>query len=359
MVKAFNNISELKNLSKEELIALSCESLKKQTEAEKKYEALLLQHEALLLRQETLEAQIVFLQNQLFGKKSEKRKKDELPDGQLRLFDFPTEEEPPDDNENALENDDNDEDEKDTVEVKSFTRRKGRKALPDDLPVKEVVLEPSDDDKACLCGADKECIGEVVTERLEYVPQKIFKLVIKRKKYVCKECEGTSEEGISPAVITAPAPKFLIPGGIATSSLVAQVFVSKYVDAIPFYRQEKQFSRFGDLVSRQSMSNWAMKAAFSCKPLYERLKDYIRSGPLINMDETSVQVLKEPDRMPSSKSYMWVMIGGPPDKKVVVYEYAPTRSGSVARELLGDYSDCIQTDDYTLVENARPISSCS
>jgi transposase len=129
--------------------------------------------------------------------------------------------------------------------------------------------------------------------------------------------------------------------------MLSQIFVSKYVDAIPFYRQEKQFSRFGDLVSRQSMSSWAMKAAESCTFLYERLKEHILSGPLINMDETTVQVVNEPGRKSTSKSYMWVMYGGPPGKKSVLFKYAPTRGSITARELLGEFSGCVQTDDYS------------
>jgi transposase len=295
------------------------------------------ENECLRQRQENLEFQLALLKEQLFGSKSEKTKKTEVDPEQQRLFDFPLDE--------SVEDGD---DEEEIIEVSGFTRKKkGRKPLPDNLPVKEIVIDISDEDKACTCGNEKNCIGEIVTERLEFIPQKICKLVIKRKKYACKKCEGIAEEGIKPTVIAAPAPQFLIPGGIATSSLLSQIFVSKYVDAIPFYRQEKQFSRFGDLVSRQSMSSWAMKAAESCTFLYERLKEHILSGPLINMDETTVQVVNEPGRKSTSKSYMWVMYGGPPGKKSVLFKYAPTRGSITARELLGEFSGCVQTDDYS------------
>ena len=46
-------------------------------------------------------------------------------------------------------------------------------------------------------------------------------------------------------------------------------------------------------------------------------------------DETPLQVLKEKDRLATQKSYMWLFIGGPPDKRAFVYQYHPTRSHQV------------------------------
>jgi transposase len=79
---------------------------------------------------------------------------------------------------------------------------------------------------------------------------------------------------------------------------------------LPFYRQEKQFARLGVNLPRATMCNWAMKAAHACEPLLAMLGEQVRSGPLIHIDETTVQVLQEPGRAPSTKSYMWIFRGG-------------------------------------------------
>lgn len=99
-------------------------------------------------------------------------------------------------------------------------------------------------------------------------------------------------------------------------------------------------------IVRATMCNWLEKVSYSCEGLLELLKNEILSGPIINIDETTFQVLHEPGRRVSSKSYMWVYRGGAPDRPTVFYEYAPTRSGDVALEFLGNYQGYIQTDGY-------------
>ena len=95
------------------------------------------------------------------------------------------------------------------------------------------------------------------------------------------------------------------------------------------------------------MCNWAMKAAESCTPLLKLLLEDIRSGPLINIDETTLQVLKEPGRSPTAKSYMWVFRGGAPQVPSLIFLYSPSRAGEIAKVFLGDYQGVVQTDGYS------------
>jgi transposase len=139
----------------------------------------------------------------------------------------------------------------------------------------------------------------------------------------------------------------LIPKSICTPSLLSHILISKFCDSLPFYRQEQQFHRFGIVLSRGSMCIWAVKVAEKCKRLVELLHHAILSGPLINIDETTFQVLCEPDRRVDSKSYMWVFRGGPPGKVAVLYIYDESRSGSVASEFLGDFQGYVQTDGFS------------
>jgi len=280
-----------------------------------------------------LEEQVQLLRSKLYGKKSEKiiLRKDV---DQLSLF-------------NEAETDDVVEPEKpfDAVTVAPHTRKKrGRKPLPKDLPRVDVTYDVADTEKQCDCGCEKTCIGKETAERLDYVPAQIRVIRDIRLKYACRNCEGTESDG--PTVSIAPVPRQIIPKSICTAGLLAHILVSKFADALPFYRQEKMFARLGVDLPRATMANWTIHAAGRIQILIDLLKDEIRSGPLINIDETPVQVLGEPGRSNTAKSYMWVFRGGTPEKSALIYQYHPSRSGNVPIAFLRGYSGYIQSDGY-------------
>jgi len=278
-----------------------------------------------------LKEQIDFLKDKLFGRKSEKLPKD---DQQLTLFE--------ETDESECQSDENDDE---GIVVPSYKRKKrGRKPLPSNLPRIEVIHDLEEQDKLCECGCEKIVCGRDTSEQLDIVPPKMQVIQHIRLKYACKGCEGV--ESTSPTVMIAPRPVQLIPKSNATTGLIAHILTSKFVDGLPFYRQEKQFSRIGADITRASMCNWALKASEECKPLYELLQQEILRGPLINADETTVQVMKEPGRSDTSKSYMWIFRGGPPDKPSLIFQYEPTRSGDVPRAFLRNYKGYVQTDGY-------------
>jgi transposase len=99
------------------------------------------------------------------------------------------------------------------------------------------------------------------------------------------------------------------------------------------------------------MAKWMVKAAMCCAGLIDLLREEIRSGPLINIDESPLQVLNESGRDNTTKSYMWVYRGGPPDRPTLLYQYHRTRSGRVALEFLNDYHGFIQSDDFSGYEH--------
>jgi transposase len=231
------------------------------------------------------------------------------------------------------------------IDIASHSRKKrGRKPLPEHLPRVDVIHDLSDDEKMCACGHMKSRIGQEVCEKLDYVPAKIQVERHIRYKYACKHCEGVEDDG--PTVMIAPPPVQLIPKSNATDGLLAHIFTSKFADGLPLYRQQKIFARLGLDLSRPTMAHWAIEASIRCKPLIELLQHEIRSGPLINVDETTLQVLKEPGRRNTSKSYMWLYRGGAPDKPALVYQYAASRSGHVAEEFIGDYQGYVQSDAF-------------
>ena len=233
----------------------------------------------------------------------------------------------------------------DVTQVPAHTRKKrGRRPISPDYPRVEVVHDIPEDEKICPCGCELTRIGEEVSEKLDIIPQKIQVIRHIRPKYACRACEGVEDEG--PTVKVAPMPPQIIPQGIVTPSLLAYILINKFADGLPFYRQSAMFDRLGVDISRATMSGWAIRAGRAIEPLIDLLHQEIRSGPIINMDETPVQVLKEPGRENTTKSYMWVARGGPPGKPVVLFHYAPSRGGEVAEELVGGFTGYLQTDGY-------------
>jgi transposase len=235
---------------------------------------------------------------------------------------------------------------KDTVTVAAHTKKKpGRKAIDPALPRFERVIEISDEDTMCACGHQLVRIGEEVTERVQVIPEQIWVDRIVRPKYACKNCEGSGDES-KPAVRIAPVEPTVVPKGIATASLIAFILANKFVDHLPFYRQEKRFERIGITISRQDMSNWTVRSAELLQPLIDRFRTLIRGGPVVNIDDTRVQVMNEPDRADTANSFMWLARGGPPESPVTLYSYSQTRSTTFLRSLLSGATLYLQGDAY-------------
>ena len=100
------------------------------------------------------------------------------------------------------------------------------------------------------------------------------------------------------------------------------------------------------------MSNWQQAAFATIEPLIESLKKNIQSGPVINMDETPVQVMGEPERTDTQKSYMWLTRGGPPEKPAFLYSYRETRGSEHIKDLLKGFTGYLQADGNEAYETA-------
>ena len=282
-----------------------------------------------------LEEQVRLLRNEIFGRKSEKR----LPpqdERQQRLFD---------EADGEVSEESSRSQEPKPIPVAPHLRRKaGRKPLPADLPRIEVIHDLPESEKQCACGTPLSRIGEEVCEKLDIIPAKVQVIRHIRYKYACKGCEGVESE--TPTVQIAPLPPQLIPKTMATAGLLAHLVVSKFEDALPFHRQSKQLARMGIDLPRATLCNWARQVAERASPLADLMDRAIREGPIVNIDETTVQVLQEPGRADTQKSYMWIFRGGDPQRPVLRYQYHPTRAGSVPLTYLAGFKGYVQTDGY-------------
>jgi transposase len=124
------------------------------------------------------------------------------------------------------------------------------------------------------------------------------------------------------------------------------VAISKYQDALPLYRQETILRRIGVDLSRATLANWMIQAGALVQPIINLLRDRLLDYDILQMDETTVQVLKEPGKTAQSKSYLWLQKGGPSQKPVVLYDYDPGRGAAVPMQLLEGYGGYLQTDGY-------------
>ena len=226
------------------------------------------------------------------------------------------------------------------IEIAPHSRKKpGRKPLPADLPRVEIIYDLSEEEKVCAeDGHALHKIGEEISEQLEIIPAQVRVIRHIRYKYACRRCET--------GITTAPMPAQVIPKSIATPGLLAYVATAKYVDSLPLYRQSTIFKRLGVELNRATLANWMIRVAEVIAPLIELMQADLKDSAVIHMDETPVQVLREPDRPATSKSYMWVSMSGAYDPAMVLYEYDPSRGAAVPERLLDGYQGYLVTDAY-------------
>jgi transposase len=230
----------------------------------------------------------------------------------------------------------------------TYTRRKrGRKPISPSLKRIDVVIDLSEDEKSVGEGRELIRIGEETSEQVHQVPQKYIAIRTIRPKYVVRTIGAVATEGgLESEIRVAPLPPRILPRSIATPSLLAALLIGKFCDGLPFYRQEKIFARHGLDISRQDMANWAIAAAQKLEGLIQLLKAELLASPYLHCDETYFQVMNEPGRANTAKSYMWVTTGGADGHRVALYQYSRTRNAAFIKEFLADYRGFLQTDGY-------------
>lgn len=220
----------------------------------------------------------------------------------------------------------------------TYTRDKkkhqGRNALPEHLPVREVIIEPEED----TTGLKK--IGEEVTETLEYTPASLVKRRTVRPKYAKADQQG---------VLIAPLPTRPIDKSIAEACLLAHILVGKYIDHLPFYRQIQMFKRdFGWEPAQSTMSDWMSGCCKLLEPLYNTLKQKILESNYIQADESPIKVLDSDKKGSTHQGYQWVYHD--PVQKLVLFNYRKGRGQHGPKELLAHYNGYLQCDGYTVYD---------
>lgn len=231
-------------------------------------------------------------------------------------------------------------------EPESISRRKPQKKQGrreedlDGLPVVVVEHSMTDDELEDKFGKDGwKQLPDEVYRRYSFTPAKIEVEEHHVKVYAGKETEE---------VVKAPHPRTLLRGSLVSPSLEAAIMNAKYVNAVPLYRQEQEFGRYGLHIKRQNMANWTIQCADRyLAVLYDHLHEKLYGCHVLQADETPVLVNKD-GRPAGAKSYMWVYRTGRmyTECQIVLYEYQKTRNASHPRKFLKDFSGVCVTDGY-------------
>jgi transposase len=313
-----------------------------------KYETVIKERENAIKERENaikeLQEELEWFKRQIFGKRSEKI----IPH-----------------NENQLEFDGfgnlQKEEKEDKKTVTSYTRRKQKKdgadkiTLPNNLPIKEEILDLSEKEKVCPeTGTPLKKIGEEITYKLAYKPGNYFLKKFIRFKYAFP---NMPDKGI----VEAAPPESLLGRCLADESLLADIMVKKYADHLPLYRQSEIRARENIKISRQTLSMWIIKAGLALKPLYTLMKNKILESGNIFVDETPVKLL-DPGRGKTKESYVWVLVGGKvKDPPYRIYQFFENRNHCNAKDLLKNFKGTFHSDKYGAYEklaNQKPYTWC-
>ena len=241
--------------------------------------------------------------------------------------------------------------EESTTEVAAHKRHKKNNdytmdSIPEELPVERIEHRLEGDDLVCpQCGETMTEIGTEVVNKLKIIPAQV---VVEQHVYYSYACRNCEETDIETPVVKAPHEKSIIPGSFATAEAIAHIMTQKFVMGSPLYRQEQELNRQGISLSRQTMSNWILRAAEDyLKPVYEQLHRELLTRDVLHADETTLQVLHEPGKKPQSDSYMWLYrTSGDTERAVVLYEYQPGRGAKHPKAFLEGYKGYLHTDGY-------------
>ena len=308
-------------------------------ELEKRYINLETEYKSALAKAAWYEEQYRLAQQRRYGKSSEKN-----ITGQMSVEDYGV---PLFNEAEACREPINTEPKADELDTEDKPKRSRRRKDITPLPVVETVYELSEEEQVCPnCGSPLHEMKRTVRTEIEVIPAKVQVHRHVTVHYACRRCSKEKK----PVFITAKDIQgALIRGSMASASLLADIFTKKFVQAVPFYRQEKEYEARGIPITRNNMCHWEIKISdLIFETIVNRMKEVLFADGVIHCDETYVEVLKEPGRPASRKSYVWVVTTceSQTEHPIAIYHYREGRSSVDARAVLDGYSGYIMCDGY-------------
>ena len=298
------------------------------------YELQLSEKDTIIAKKEAkiskLEERVAYLERQLYGRKTEKFIK---PDAQDRWLDFEGFDMLPEEAEAAAEAEKELQATRGAViaRKKMAGKRPVRDPLPENLERREEHVYPE--------GYNEEewvlLPGEEVTEVLVYEPERFY--IRKIIRHTAKR-KGTDE------FRTGTVPVMPIAKSYASSSLLAEMMINKYVDHLPFHRQLERFRRVGVHLPPSTVNDWFKDVADLLRPLYFRLWELILQTDYIQSDETTIPVIHD-EKHKTVKGYIWLVRSVMTGRQFFYYDNG-SRAGRVVLKLFSKFRGAIQTDGY-------------
>jgi transposase len=235
------------------------------------------------------------------------------------------------------------------VEIGKHYRKRTRLTtdkLPDDLPVEVVEHDLPKSEQLCPeCGGELHVMGRNSRQELVIIPAQV-----KIRKHVCKvyACRDCEKDECGVPIVKSPMNDPVIKGSFASPEAIAQIMTQKFVMGAPLYRQEQELQRNGIKLSRQTMSNWLLRATEDwLEPIYDMMHEILLNRDVLHADETTLQVLREPGKPAQSKSYMWLYrTSGDASSPIVLYDYQPDRKTKRPADFLKEFKGYLHTDGY-------------
>jgi transposase len=215
------------------------------------------------------------------------------------------------------------------------SRKERAPRLPDNLPVVEEVIDP---EPVKAAPQSWRCIGQEVSEQLDFEPARFLRRRTIRRKYVHRV-------DLDCAPLIAPLPECLQERGLAAPGLLAHILVGKYCDHLPLYRQEQIFiRRYGVHLPRQTLARWVALAADWLKPIYEQIRTGVMAGGYVQVDETPVNYL-EPGHGRTKQGYLWT--GSRPGGDVF-FRWETSRATACLNHVVpANFTGTLQCDGYS------------
>ena len=224
--------------------------------------------------------------------------------------------------------------------------RKSRKPrIPEDLPIEEEIIDPPEVKAA---PGHFRCIGQEVTDQLDYHPGRFTRKRTTRRKFVPK---NPADE----RVLIAELPAKLQDGCLATPGLIAELLTNKYCYHLPYYRQQKMFRQRHRIdISRQNMVNWESLACDWLKPLYHSYRRKLLGLKALQIDETCIKYI-EPGSGVAQQGYLWAYTDL--ESGIILFDWHASRAHTCLNSVLladeearrlgyGDFAGLMQTDAY-------------
>ena len=207
--------------------------------------------------------------------------------------------------------------------------------LPENLPLVEEVIDP---EPVQAQPEQWRCIGQEISEQLDYEPGRFFRRRVVRRKYVHRTNPNC-------APVIAALPERLLDRSLPAPGLLAHIVAGKYCDHLPLYRQEQIYrQRHGVHLPRQSLTRWVELASAWLKPIYEQIRAGVMGGGYVQVDETPVDYL-EPGHGKTKQGYLWTCSRPGGD---VFYRWETSRAATCLNNIIPvHFTGTVQCDGYS------------